>query len=339
MKKTVFVSKLIYTFFTLILLLSLFIKSVDIRTKIMVLPFIICAFASVGKTICLMLDKNKLANIFSKIFVIGFLVFWFGSLVFGCYLLIKAENYFGILFLIPFFIIGIYLVRRFLLNKTIDYSNRKKSSRFNFAIIVPALLVLIILFSGIVILIIGVKDTYTLNNISKNYATVEGYFRDYEIYNIDEKEGTVTYKLIYDYHVNGEKYTVSTDYGVGYIPEYGSIREIKYNPESPDEAILVGTNKSNGLIFFGAFFTLGAFVFVLIALQSLGLFDKVKFDIIGTYIGFVFLVIGIGIILFQIGTVSSFMELIKSMRFWLLIPLLFIIVGIFQIVKCLFIKK
>ena len=37
--------------------------------------------------------------------------------------------------------------------------------------------------------------------------------------------------------------------------------------------------------------------------------------------------------------VFSFIEMIKAMGFWILIPLLFIVVGMFQIIKCLFLAK
>lgn len=104
--------------FILIFLLSITIRTEDIRTKIMLIPFVICGFSSIGKNICLILDKGKWANIFSKVFIISLLSFWFGFLAYWSYLCIRAKNYLTILFIIPFFIIGIYLIRKFLLNKT-----------------------------------------------------------------------------------------------------------------------------------------------------------------------------------------------------------------------------
>lgn len=49
MKKSVFVSRLIYTMFILVFLLSITIRTEDIRTKIMLIPFVICGFSLVGK--------------------------------------------------------------------------------------------------------------------------------------------------------------------------------------------------------------------------------------------------------------------------------------------------
>lgn len=80
-------------------------------------------------------------------------------------------------------------------------------------------------------------------------------------------------------------------------------------------------------------------VFVLIFLYAKGVFDKVKINILGLYIGFVFLVIGIGIIAFQMGEVPSLMETIKRMGFWILVPIMFIAIGGFQIIKCLFFER
>ena len=49
--------------------------------------------------------------------------------------------------------------------------------------------------------------------------------------------------------------------------------------------------------------------------------------------------LGIGIILLQNGMTSSFIETVKTMGFWILIPFMFIIVGMFQTIKCLLLPK
>lgn len=204
-------------------------------------------------------------------------------------------------------------------------------------IIISCFLVFAVLVSGFLCLFIGIKDTYKFNQKTKNYVITEGYFKDYTVHSID-KEGT-TYKLIYEYEVDGKKYMVSTDYGVEKIPSLNSMRKVKYDPNNYEKAVLVGTNRNNGLIYFGAFFILGGMVFVLIFLQIKGVFDKIKIDVIGTYMGVTFTIIGIGIILFQNGTTSSFIETVKMMGFWIFIPLMFIIVGILLTIKSLFLQK
>lgn len=87
--------------------------------------------------------------------------------------------------------------------------------KFNFKIIVSCFLVFAVLSSGIIFLVIGIKDTYKLNKITTNYLTTTGYFKDYEIYSSkSSRKDSTTYKLIYSYEVEGIGYTASTDYGV-----------------------------------------------------------------------------------------------------------------------------
>ena len=132
---------------------------------------------------------------------------------------------------------------------------------------------------------------------------------------------------------------ITTDYGTNYIPAQNSIREVQYNPDHPEEAVVVGTNRNTGLLFMGVFFLLGSFTFVLGALTVLGYFDRFKIDVIGTYIGAELVIVGIGILLFQNGTTMSLLETVKSFGLWTLIPLMFIVVGILLLVRSLFSKK
>lgn len=336
--KSIYIGTIVRTSIIFVFLIAIMIKNQNIIARIMILPFLLCCGFSIGKNICLIIEKKRAATIFSKLFIISFLVFWFGMLLYGSFLFIKGQNYFSLIFTVPFWIAGIYITRKYLFEiKSKKLENHKKS-KFTFQIVVSTFLVMLVLVIGATCLFFEIRDTYRLNERTKDYLIVEGYYKDYDIYNIDT-DGRTTYKLNYLYKVDGEEYRISTDYGVGRIPEKNSIREIKYNPNNPNEAIVSGTNSSNFLIYFGAFFTLVGSAFVLKALSVKGVFDKVKIDVIGTYVGVVLLIVGIGIILFQNGTTSSFIETVKSMGFWFLIPLLFIIVGAIQTIKCLFFKK
>ncbi len=80
-----------------------------------------------------------------------------------------------------------------------------------------------------------------------------------------------------------------------------------------------------GMIFAGGFFAFGAFTFVLGALTLKGYFDKCKVDVLGLYIGVFFVVIGGGI---------TAMIYRQTFGFWILIPILMIVAGIVQIIKC-----
>ena len=80
------------------------------------------------------------------------------------------------------------------------------------------------------------------------------------------------------------------------------------------------------LLFAGGFFTFGAFTFVMAALTVRGYFERCKVDVLGLYIGILFVAIGIGII-----------AMIYRQKFglWITIPILMIGAGVVQIVKCI----
>lgn len=344
--KNLFIYKIIRTIAILIFLIVVMLRTTEIISRVLILPFLFCSILYILKNICLLNENKKYANIFNKLFIIIFLTFWFGFLVYWCFLVIKNKNYLTLLFTIPLWIVGIYIIRRSLFGIKAKAVEKTKHKKINFPIVISSFLVLTVLVSGIIFLGIGIKDTYKLNKNTKGYITTNGYFKDYEIYNISTNRDKynnvkkhVTYKLTYVYEVNGKKYTVDTDYGVGYIPEKNSIREVKYNPDNPNKAILVGTNGSNFLIYFGAFFILGSLIFILAFLYAKGIFDKVRFNVMGTFVGLVFVIVGIGLFLFQNGTTQSFMETVKSMGLWILIPIMFVIIGGFQTIKSLFFER
>ncbi len=222
-------------------------------------------------------------------------------------------------------------------NLEVRLKMNNKNPILNFRVVISSFLVMVILLLGIIFLFIGIKDTYILNRKTENYISTNGYFIDYEIYNSSKR--STTYKLNYIYLVDGKEYAVSTDYGAGYIPEKNSVRIVKYNPDNPEESILIGTNSKNFLIYLGTFFILGSVAFILVALQIKGTFDKIEIDVIGLYLGIVLLIIGTGAIFLQNGTTSSLLETVKSLKIWAAIPLLFILIGVFQTTKCVFVKR
>lgn len=333
--KSIFISNIIRSLIFIFILVLLLLNNTGL-TRLMILPFIICGLAVMGKNICFLLEKNNYANFFSLLYKISFFVFYFGFLLFGSYSVIKTGNFLTLIFTIPFIVLGIYFVRKSLFNSTKEIESKPKKKTLDTKIIVGGGLVILTFFIGVGCLFFGIKETVQLNKTTKDYLTTNGYFSDYHIYRIDKEE--TTYELIYTYEVKGKNYTVSTNYGTNYIPEENSVREVKYDPDDPSKSILVGTNNYNFLIYFGAFFALGSFAFILGGLYIKGVFDKIKIDIMGLYFGFCFFLIGIGIILFQNGTTTSLLETIKAFGAWIIIPILFIIVGLFQIIKCLFLK-
>lgn len=251
--------------------------------------------------------------------------------------MIKIKHGFSILFTIPFWIIIIYLFQKYFCKTASSTWLKKKKININFPFLISCFLVLSVLISGLFCLFLGIYDIVYQNQKTKNYDITNGYLKDATIYHIDDKENT--YQLIYEYEVNNIKYIVKTDYGVTSVPKTNHMRQVKYNPSNPKQAVLVGTNKNIALIYFGAFFVMGGMVFVLIFLQSKGVFEQLKIDILGIYVGFVFVMIGMGIIFFQTGMNLSLKEIISMMKFWILIPIMFLIVGILQILKSVFYRQ
>lgn len=202
------------------------------------------------------------ADIFGKLYVIGFLIFWFGFLAYGSYYLVKSHAYAFLMFTVPFWIGGISIIHKKMLGRGSRPASKPGKPKFDFRIIVSALLVLSVFAIGIVCLILGVRN----------------------IYRADTKTG-------------------------------------------------------NYLVFMGLFFSLGALVFVIGALQFWGCFDRFRVDVAGLFIGLVFVVVGAGILFFQIGENGSLWAVVKSWGGWLLIPVMFIAAGVFQVAKCLFSDK
>lgn len=211
-------------------------------------------------------------------------------------------------------------------------------SKLNFKITVSVILVAICLIIGVLLVIFGIRDTLRLDKTTENYDTAEGYFSDYAFYDYGDN-GKPIYKLIYNYEVDGKTYTVSTDYGTQAIPETGSTRTVRYNPDNPQEAVLSGADGNKIMIYLGAFFILGALIFIIAGMSVLGFFNKLKIDVIGTVFGLVFTVVGIGILAFAAGNAGSLWGGVKSFGPFILIPFLFIAAGIFTLIKALFFNK
>lgn len=343
MKKRIFISNIIRAILILLLLIFVLIKNEQFSLRLIISSFMLMTICYIGKNVCILIHKPVGTKVFHKLFIIIFFLFGVGFLITWSYVWIKEKQYFPILFTIPLWVFEVYIFCKYLLGIKINPKEYKNQSKFVFKAIVSCLLVCGVLIIGIACLIIGIKDTYYTNKNTKGYLTTIGYYKDYEIYdshkeNHDTKTST-TYRLIYVYEIDGKEYSIKTDYGSGAIPSTISSREIRYNPNNPEEAVLLGTNRNNFLIYFGAFFLLGGMVFVLGFLYVLGAFDKIKVNILGLYVGIVCLIVGIGIIVFQFSELSSLIEVIKRMNFWIFIPTMFIVIGLFQIIKCLFFER
>jgi len=203
-------------------------------------------------------------------------------------------------------------------------------------------LILFLFVLGVFLLIRGVSENITLKNKTKDYVKVDGYFVDSEIYSEAKRIGrrykNATYRLIYSYHVDEVDYTIKTDYGVGGLPSYGSVKTILYDPLNPSEAVICGTNGAAVQIYAGMFFTLFTSVFIFIGLEIKGVFKKFKVNMMDVIIGIVFLVIGIATLNIILGS-FSLGDLLRIAGILAAIPILFIVVGIHMIWRGFFSKQ
>ena len=119
--------------------------------KIVLLPFLICSLSMMGQGIAQLLGKDKLAEVFHKCFAAGFLLFWFGFLAVAGYVSIRDKQYGLLIFLVPFFVIGIFVAK----NKLLGKRSKKEDAPFRFAQVVSTILVSLVLLAGIWLLILG----------------------------------------------------------------------------------------------------------------------------------------------------------------------------------------
>ncbi len=153
MKNNLSTRNLISSIVSTVLLLCFMAKSSS--PKIIFVPFLICSLSMAGKSIARILNKKKMEFLFGKLFVLGFLLFFIGFLVVACFVSIRDKNYSLLVFLIPFWLVGIYLIKKRLFGKK---RKNNAESVFTFAIIISTLFVVIALLVGIFLLVLGIKD-------------------------------------------------------------------------------------------------------------------------------------------------------------------------------------
>lgn len=102
----------IFGFLTYIL-----ITTKDWITKIVVIPFLIFSLFFCIEKILLIINKNKLAKKVSKVYVIAFSVYWFGFLICWDYISIVNKDIMSVLFSLPLWFGGGYIISRRFRNK------------------------------------------------------------------------------------------------------------------------------------------------------------------------------------------------------------------------------
>ena len=98
-------------------ILSMQFKNADLTTKLILTPFTLCLLYTLGLFIAKLFHKDKLEKIFLKSYVVTFLLLWFGLIGFATYSAIKDNQLSMILFLIPFYVVGIYTFYTYLIKE------------------------------------------------------------------------------------------------------------------------------------------------------------------------------------------------------------------------------
>lgn len=151
MRKAPIIRNLILSVFITGLLLYFMCKSPG--PKIIFVPFLICSLSLAGKSIAQILRKEKWVTAFHKLFILGFLLFWFGFLAAAAFISIRDKRYGMLLFTLPFWVVGFFITKNKLLGKK---SKQSASSPFRFAFVVSATLVVIAIAAGIFMLVLGI---------------------------------------------------------------------------------------------------------------------------------------------------------------------------------------
>ncbi len=209
----------------------------------------------------------------------------------------------------------------------------------------------ITLIIGIFFLFSGIKGIFEVSMISRDYETTEGYLYDYEIYSEGDynaakrRHTNDTYRLIYQYYVDGYEYKVSTDMGFGMVPEIGSVKEIQYNPNNPSDAFISGPNSNTFKIFFGLFFVAVSSFFIWILIPKKKKTDKISkktsIDVFGVILGFGLLIFSYGCLFFMTGE-RSIVGIVNFYRtsfiIPMIVPILLLVVGGYLFLKSIFLN-
>ena len=125
--KTVFIVKKL-TKAVIALIILLYFTFNTISPKIIFTPFLLCDTMSIGKYTGLLIDNKNLSYFFDSAFKIVFFLSWFAFLIVACWMGVNDGNYKIIVFTLPFWIGGLFFVKRKLLGKK---HNREENNNEN----------------------------------------------------------------------------------------------------------------------------------------------------------------------------------------------------------------
>jgi hypothetical protein len=96
-----------------------FISTENIIEKLILSPFCLCLLCALGLAIAKAFDKKLLESIFKKLYIVIFLIYWFGMLIYFTISIIKLYKFNIMLLLtIPFWLAGFYILYKLFINKS-----------------------------------------------------------------------------------------------------------------------------------------------------------------------------------------------------------------------------
>ena len=117
MNKLLDIVRIIVSAILCIILLLLFANSADVITQLAFSPFLLAAIETLGSAIATYKENGRLVVFFQKCYIITFFTYWFGLLGYGCYIALKDKQIVMLLFTIPFWIAGIFIIKKYFFDK------------------------------------------------------------------------------------------------------------------------------------------------------------------------------------------------------------------------------
>lgn len=206
---------------------------------------------------------------------------------------------------------------------------RKRSS------VIAVVSLSVCLLAGLCLLACGVAGAVRTRRVTAQYQRTQGRYTAARPYS--DGGDPPTYQLLYTYTVDGQSYTVATDYGVGAgeLPRPGQVRSILYNPLQPAQAVLQGADHSHILVLVGLLFITVPGLFLFFVFLSTPGGSRVPSQAPDILISLVLIVLALGIFYAQAGTLAP-RAVFACWNIWMLVPVLFLAVGAGRLIGCLF---
>jgi len=217
------------------------------------------------------------------------------------------------------------------INNTKKTSNDSKSSgESSFPIVISIVMAILFILFGSIWVLVGLNDLYKTNVKYKDYIKVNAVLSNYE--GDYDSDGNYLYTSIYTYVIDKVPYNVESKLYQAHKPKIGTVVEVKYNPQNVEEVVFVNDASTSFSLFLGIFF-----IFVPIFIFFYNVFsgrEKAQHILTGL---FMFL-LGFGLLWvlgFSDNTSFSIAVIIEKLNVLVIIPLFFLVLGLFGIIQAI----